>query len=204
MVDPVGAALGLAALFTTCLEVWDFVDAGRAHATNFSLLRTKLDNQRILFVIWGKKVQFGSESGEYDRRLDDPFIAPTIESNLNHIRRIFSDTDAMVDRYGIAITRKRKSHRYGTSSSQHAIFQSGYKQFLGQLKQDQKSTSFWKKTRWSIKDEKRFDTMVKDISELVVGLERITEAFISQAKADQLLNLAMENIEDLESLAEVQ
>ena len=54
MVDPVGAtlgAIGLTALFTTCLDVWDFVDAGKAHSSNFSLLRTKLDNQRILFII---------------------------------------------------------------------------------------------------------------------------------------------------------
>ena len=104
-VEPISLSIGvvgLAALFTTCLDVWDFVDAGRSHASNFSLLRTKLDNQRILFIIWGKKVGFGSAKG-YDPRLDEPFIRPVIERNLNHLKLIFSNTDDLTKRYGIKI-----------------------------------------------------------------------------------------------------
>jgi hypothetical protein len=55
MVDPVGTALGvvgLAAIFSTCLEVWEFIDVGGEHAISLSLHRTKLDNQRMIFLIW--------------------------------------------------------------------------------------------------------------------------------------------------------
>ena len=105
MADPVGTALGLAALSTTCLEVWDLVDAGLAHVINFGLLRTKLGIQRILFVIWGREMGFGADglgnAQNQGRGLDDPFIAPTVRFNLNHIKLLFSDTD---DSYGILIT----------------------------------------------------------------------------------------------------
>jgi hypothetical protein len=165
MTDPVGVAdiaIGVAALFTTCLQVWDFVDAGRAHASNFSLLRTKLDNQRILFVILGKKMGFGSSTaqdgnttnGGYDTRLDDTFIEPTVRANLNHIQRIFSDTEEMIERYGITIferksktkNRKRSGRSKGKLSNAKqqlspAIFQTKYRQFLLQLARGQKQTS---------------------------------------------------------------
>jgi hypothetical protein len=105
MVDPVGTAfgvVGLAAIFSTCLEVWEFIDARREHAISFSLHRTRLDNQRMIFLIWGRRLGFDSpDSVNYDKRLDDPFIRPTVENNLNHIKRIFSDTDKLVERYGV-------------------------------------------------------------------------------------------------------
>jgi hypothetical protein len=218
------AAIGLAALFTTCLQVWDFVDAGRAHGNNFSLLRTKLDNERILFVIWGKKMGFGSKgpSGTasndgYDERLDDPDIATTVKANLHHIQNIFSDTDAMIDKYGIHVfqrkpktkTRKHRSSRARNKSStkkhlRPANFQTSYRKLLKQLSHGQVKTSPWKATRWSIKDESKFEQMVKDLTELVEGLGRITAAFTSQARADELVGDEMENIHDLESLAEIE
>lgn len=157
MADPLGVsgiAIGVAALFTTCLQVWDFVDAGKAHARTFGLLRTKLENQRLLFVIWGRKIGFGGDAAEgrsYDERLDDPFIAPTVIMNLGHIQQIFSDTQGMIDRYGIRVfdrkskgkDRKRmKSRRPRVVQPQTLppYFQSQYKRFLGQIKQKTRST----------------------------------------------------------------
>ena len=46
--------------------------------------------------------------------------------------------------------------------------------FLNKLRRHQKQTSLWNITRWSIRDEKKFDAMVKDLAELVEGLDRIT------------------------------
>ncbi len=134
-VEPISLSIGvvgLTALFTACIDVWDFVDAGRSQATNFSLLRTKLDIQRILFVIWGKKVGFGSPAG-YDKRLDEPFIRPIIERNLNHIKLIFSNTDDLVKRYGIKI---KAAEPRGASQPLRppAIFESNYERFLGSLR----------------------------------------------------------------------
>lgn len=66
MTDPVGATLGvlgLAGLFSNVIEIWDFVDAGRGYAESFSYLKTRLDNQREIFVQWGRRMDFGSEAG---------------------------------------------------------------------------------------------------------------------------------------------
>jgi len=124
MADPVGTALGLAALPTTCLQVWDFVDICRAHTTNSSLLRIKLDIQRIIFVMCGRKMGLRADglgnAQNQGRGLDDPFIAPTVRANLNHIKRLFSDKDTMVGSYGFPVTEKpskRKSWRHTAEKS---------------------------------------------------------------------------------------
>jgi ubiquitin-conjugating enzyme E2 D/E len=204
-VEPISLSIGvvgLAALFITCLDVWDFVDAGRSHASNFSLLRTKLDNQRILFIIWGKKVGFGSAKG-YDSRLDEPFIRPVIERNLNHLKLIFSNTDDLTKRYGIKI-KKAKSQELAGTSKAPAIFESSFQRFLSSLKRNQQQTSLWKVTRWSIRDEAKFETMVKNLSELIENLERITDVFFSQAHKEQLAREETENINDITNLEEIQ
>lgn len=46
--------------------------------------------------------------------------------------------------------------------------------------------------------------MIKDLTELVGGLDQITAAFISQAKADELVGDELEDIDDLDSLAEIE
>jgi hypothetical protein len=154
MVDPVGTALGvvgLAAIFSTCLEVWDFIDAGREHAISFSLHRTKLDNQQMIFLIWGRRLGFDSPDGvNYDKRLDDPFIRPTVENNLNHIKRIFSDTDKLVERYGVETYNGRASNRRiaGGRKLRPAVARSSYKSFMRNLRRNQEESSMWTVTSW--------------------------------------------------------
>jgi ubiquitin-conjugating enzyme E2 D/E len=204
-VEPISltvGVVGLAALFTTCIEVWDFVDAGRSQASNFSLLRTKLDNQRMLFLIWGKKVGFGTPAG-HNKRLDEPFIRPTIERNFNHIKLIFSNTDDLVKRYGIKI-KDMELQEASQCLRPPANFEFNYQRFLSNLRRNQQQTSLRKVTRWSIRDEEKFDIMVKNLSDLIRDLERITEAFISQTSGQEILREEMGNINDLRILEEIQ
>jgi ubiquitin-conjugating enzyme E2 D/E len=209
-VDPVGTALGvagLAAIFSTCLEVWDFIDAGREHAISLSLHRTKLDNQRMIFLIWGRRLGFDSPDGvNYDRRLDDPFIRPTVENNLNHIKRIFSDTDKLVERYGVETYNGRASNRrrVGGRKLRPAAARSTYRSFMRNLRRNQEESSMWKVTRWSLRDEKKFDKMVNDLGELISGLERITQGFISLAESRDIAQDLMDRIDDLDTLEEIQ
>ncbi|KAG9229645.1 prion-inhibition and propagation-domain-containing protein [Amylocarpus encephaloides] len=200
-VGATGLVVGLATLFTTCLQVWDFVDAGKAHVTNFSLLRTKLDNQRILFMIWGTALGFGSQSG-YDARLDDPRVKPTIEANLHHIIRMFSETETLSKRYGIDVIKKESHTLVGTSTN--AVFQPKHASFLEKLRKQEKDISLWRVTRWAIRDEHKFDVLAKDLRGIIEDLERITNKFISLSELVDLAQDAVEDINDLQSLEEIQ
>ncbi|RYP13842.1 hypothetical protein DL767_010531 [Monosporascus sp. MG133] len=223
MAEPVGTAigvLGLAGLFSTTLQAWSFIDAGRAHAKNFSLFRTKLDNQRILFMIWGKKMGFGSVEG-YDKRLDDPFIAQPIEQTLNHIQQLFSDADALVREYGIEVLEKKTIKAVSVARSS-AIFKPNYdsflrmvndqqkheesrfNRFLKSLRRHQKKASIWKVTKWSIRDEKKFDAIVQHLAGLVSDLDSMTEKFFSPARSEDLAIQEVWKINDVNALSEIE
>lgn len=62
---------GLAGLFKTALEAWEFVDAARAQAQNFGYFRTRIDTQRVVFLIWAEKLGFFSHEG-YNKALNFP------------------------------------------------------------------------------------------------------------------------------------
>ena len=216
-----GLAVGvvsLTSLFKTTLEIWEFVDAGRSHAQNFSLLRTKLDTQRVLFLIWAERMGFGSPAG-YHAALNDPRIAPAIEKIFKHIQLLFSDTDQLVKQYGFMIREKEPlpsiAQVLRQDESQGAIFQSKYSGFWSAAMGGQESqryrfslfrsrsksasaldgrTSIWKVTRWVIKDEKKFDVLIKHVADLVADLERLTKHVPTAKSAEQL---AMETVRSL-------
>jgi len=233
MAEPVGIALGvlgLAGLFSATLEAWSFVDSGRAHARNFSLLRTKLDNQRILFVIWAKRMGFGSDEG-YDKRLEDPLVAGAIEQTFNHIQLLFSDTDSLLDEYGIRVLEKEDdaataaAAAFSSASASQAIFKQRYdsfrqtvdhhqrrgglnsrfKRFVRSLRRQQKQASIWKVTKWSIRDERKFEVLVGHLTGLVSDLDRITQSFFMAAARST--NLALQEvwaIDDVTALREIE
>jgi hypothetical protein len=72
------------------------------------------------------------------------------------------------------------------------------------LRRNQEESSIWKVTRWSLRDEKKFDKMVNDLGELISGLERITQGFISLAESREIAQNLMDGINDLDALEEIQ
>lgn len=45
---------GLAALFETCLRGFELFEQGKDFGRSYLLLMTRLDAQRLLFIIWGE------------------------------------------------------------------------------------------------------------------------------------------------------
>lgn len=185
---------GLADLFKTALEAWEFVDAAQAQALNFGCFQTRLDNQRAVFLIWAQKLGFFSPGG-YNKALDSPQLrARQIGDTLRQICLFFSNTNELVQRYGLdvhsgevnsdteadgptredfssAIFRTRYTHLRAIirgrreRSTRMAILQS-------LIQPRQKSVGMWKKVKWSIRDEKKADTLLAQITALVDDLEK--------------------------------
>jgi hypothetical protein len=105
-------------------------------------------------------------------------IRTIVQKNFNHIELIFSNAEDLVKRYGIKI-KDAEPQDPSPASTSPAIFASSYERFLRTLKGSQQQTSLWKVTRWSIRDDKKFDVMVKNLSDLIGDLDKITSGFIS-------------------------
>lgn len=211
--------VSLAGLFKTALEAWEFVDAGRAHAENLSFFRTRLDNQRAVFLIWAEKLGFFSPEG-YDKALDSPKRrAYQVSQTLKHIALLFSSTDELVQKYGFKI------HQTGTEGDAEvapAIFHNRYMRlyslirrekettsrlsiFRADIRRQQSAASTWKKFKWSVRDEKKSMDFLDKITALVDDLDKLTRdmELRNMKTTEQLATEAVQDVSE-NSLVEIE
>lgn len=85
--------IGLAGLFTACLDAIDRVKVFKSYVFDSEASRVQFDGHKLRLENWGRKV--GLErgqpgSGDHDR-LKDPETRKLVEDTLNIIHRIISD-----------------------------------------------------------------------------------------------------------------
>lgn len=149
MVDPLGAALGvagLAGLFSTCVQCFDLVQLGRAYARDYEIIQTKFEAQKVRFLIRGQVVGV-IEGSSYDTRLDLPEIRPTVLRILLNIRLLFSDGQRLSRRYGL------RPDQGSLVAHDTIVFRETYRRFHARLSKTQKEASFLTTTKWAIADK---------------------------------------------------
>lgn len=104
-VEPVGLTVGvvaLAALFSTCVECFDLLDAGRGFGKDYELLIIQLELQKTRLLNWGQSVGLLQiEGGQRPVDLDSPIFRPVVEHALNAIHLLWTDSDQLISRYGL-------------------------------------------------------------------------------------------------------
>ncbi|KAI1089862.1 prion-inhibition and propagation-domain-containing protein [Rostrohypoxylon terebratum] len=200
--------LGIAGLFTACIENFNIVVRAREFSEEFEHLCTLLALQQIRLVIWGETLglapPFGARAPKpYNRALERPDIRPSIETTLNQLRNLLAKADTITGRYASEEQERASelSERCVTSDSKGmTIFRDSYQQFKNKIKKNQKDKSLWQVTRWSIQDYERFERLVTNIRDLVDALESITSALGILAQQQSLLIDEIESISDASSL----
>lgn len=212
MADTAIGVLGLAGLFKVTLEIWDFVDAGRDFSKHFSYLRTRLDTQRAIFLIWAERMGFDSTEG-YVKGLDNEIVARSIGSTFFHLRRLFSDTDDLSRTYGVKID---KNTSMSTAMGQLGMvlanlgferdqptFHRRYAQFVASvsnrhrgepttemhrdaLRRQQQQATLWQVNKWAIRDEKKFERLLARVEALVQDLKNVSENIPARKSAEDI------------------
>lgn len=100
--EPIGLAVGivgLAGLFSSCIDIIDTAQTYRSFSVDSEDLTTQLDGYKVLFERWGRKVGLdqkeGSERLEQDRHkaLDNSRVVTAVEKHLNTINRLFREDE---------------------------------------------------------------------------------------------------------------
>lgn len=193
-IEPVSLTIGavaLASLFTTCVQCWDYIDAARSHGRDFELLATKLEMEKTRFLIWGDVMGLLKVDGQrYDKSLASPSVLQVVERILNCIQNIFTDSDALVARYGLEpITdSSEQSDDARFRINQLSKFKASYKQFLVRIKGIQQKTSLLGKTRWALHDQAKFNVLISDLRQFIDGLRGITASSSSKKRQRDIVN----------------
>lgn len=206
--EPVSFTVGvvaLAGLFSTCVECWEYIESARSYGRVYDLLATRLEVEKIRYLIWGDVVGVLKPSNDgRDEVLDQPRIAPIVEQILNHIISIFSDSETLISKYGIGQAKlgSAEPQEVMLSANQLSRYKISYQQFLARVGTAQQRISLFGKTRWAIRDRKKFGILVEELRQLVDSLKDITESPTNGVQQRQQ-NAIAEEIESLPDLSVV-
>ena len=201
MADPASLTLGIlgvAGLFSVCVQCFDMVQMGRSRNRDFEILHTKLDVQKVRFLIWGEAVGLvGSVATSEDLNLLD--IRPTVEKVLKCIHLLFTDSEKLTSRYGIL--KEGNIFKAVTSTgNQGSVFKRTFARFHRQISLRTHEISISRSARWVIDDEKKFRSLVQDLRDLIDDLEGLTKSAQFFQRQREIVTYEIESISDTPSL----
>lgn len=158
--EPVGLAvgvLGLAGLFSSCLDAVERFDSWRNFTDESRTLGTRLEAEKIRLKTWGRVVGFdsGTVSASRHEALEDPQIISIIREHLSAIENLCKNTDGTF--LPVAGTSARHARRA---------------QALGRLEAHASAPSESRrhKVRWALRDKAKCTAQVETLRQLVQNL----------------------------------
>ena len=161
--DGISLTIGIAALFTTCIECFGYIKAASSLRRNHEVLLVKLEIQQERLLVWGDVVGIGSN--ELDSVENDKTLSELTKSCLSTIRSLLQDTEILKSRYGFCAVTSGDKAIHRTSVSANAL-----KRFRLRFRQTPQGPGALDKTRWAIHDAAKFETLITHLKDLIDGL----------------------------------
>ena len=171
MAEAVGFVIGgisLATLFDSCMNAFDHIEAASTYGReyqksglNFSLLQLRLSR-------WAEGVRTVNNS-QPGFKLGTPKEAKAAQKLLGEIAADIEDTEAAAKRYTL-----EDDALPASQSDQHEMAMKALTSRVRSMAlHRQKSSSFAQKTRWALRDQRKFRNLISDLDHHVTQLETL-------------------------------
>jgi hypothetical protein len=174
MVDPFSITLGVLStvngvgkLFTTCVNLFNFVGDVGSYGKDYAVLSTQLDIVKTLLLQWGQQVNlFGDVQ---DPRLSNPSTYTAVVQALNCIKILLEDTEKLKSNYGLsqeAVPGRDVDNVQPSSVVSNTRLQSMlglFPRFRQIISETQKQTSVMSKTMWVVTDKTKFGELLSQL-----------------------------------------
>ncbi len=194
----VAGALSVAALFSSCVSCFEYIQLGRQFRSDFGRCQLKLDIAAVRLARWGQAVAIN----------EDPRFAttPTVDKDAQQAFAILEEIAALF------ATLQKKSKRYELGAKHGDLVVLGnedmppvaqrlHGRFEAIALQRQKQTSLIMKATWALYDGKSFDKLVGEIKGFIEDLENL---YPVEAACRQLARMEVEEVDDEPSLLALQ
>lgn len=205
--EPVGLTIGaiaLASLFTECIEVLDLIELARSSEKGLKTQVCKLSFIRRQFMVWGESIGLLSPDEGRDDVLDQVQGHREIEDVLQQISILLQDVEKLKTKYGVEVDSMddRQPHCIEVSRSRRDIFkQNPIVVFISRLAAHQRRSTILTKTRWAIRDSKKFEGLVKDLDWFVTKLITIDVSHETHIRREMATREEVQSIDDLSTLS---
>lgn len=198
-IEPISFSIGVATLFSVCVECFKYFKAGQAQHADYELLELEFDLIKSRMLIWGKAIGMDNVTEDAATTEDDTSEPMSLLTrSLNAIKSLLEDYKTLQDKYGLRevpeTTRSTASVRDLPSFQLLNLFRTSrlYIRLRGR-RPNATSTSLASRTVWAIIDKEKFEGLVAHLKQLVDGLERVYP--IPTAARDQTFQSSVATIE---------
>lgn len=202
--------VGLAGLFSACIDCFELVQRGRYHGRDFLLLETKFTNQSLRLKTWGRACGFTSAGADdADDTFGDAQVRASIETTLAHLLTLFRDGRVLTTKYGLKRDQNSQGRlSIGPGKIGALVSDRLSSTKLGQRLQEigesvyktQKESTLTAKARWSVQDKAKFAELVRDLKDLIDDLEGLTRWLPVADRQRQIIRCEVESISDIDTL----
>ena len=111
-VEPISLTIGIASLFSSCIECFEYFKAAQSLANDLKIPPVKLDIEKTRLLIWGNAVGIlRVDDSERAPDLRDPVKVAVITKCLELIKALFSDTEKLEKVYGLKVATQDEGTR---------------------------------------------------------------------------------------------
>lgn len=193
MAEAAGLVIGtvaLASLFNTCIEICEYIEAGKNLMAEVRLALTKVRLLRVRLHQWGSLFAF-DKLGVLEIQTVTPPRWPDdcnpIMDGLSQVSLILQETLHLSGRYRLAEDLNRTRCAGTCSHRQIAMQPNQMRDMVGNHNEDLKPPSYpasssgaklnllRKRFSWAVKDKKKFDSCIENLNFLVTSLEGLHE-----------------------------
>lgn len=162
--------VGLAALFQSCIELFDRFELGRNFASDYRLARTKIGLLHARLSRWGGVLCVEAPGYEHPAlRQNWQSEQDIIASSLNGIRDLFQNASLLAGKYDSS-TSKPKTVTIGLFRKRDSVVAASGSAQVIRLPA---WSSIAKRTRWAVHHKSKLDGFVQDLSFLIENLEKV-------------------------------
>ena len=167
MAETAGLIIGgvsLSALFTTCVDCFEYVQLGRKFGTNYTRCLLKLDITKLKLSRWADSVNESQCRFEVQLKSEDD--AKKVEMMLGEIIAMFAEAER--------VSKKFKTEHGGLimnpDTDLEVSIQSMHHKMASLALQRQRRSNFTQKLSWALYEENHFRKLLEDVSGLVGSL----------------------------------
>jgi Ras family protein A len=193
--------VGLAGLFSACVDCFHYIDAGRRYEYDSEILIAKFHIQHVRLYLWGYLVGLtGDIEQENLNILAQQEIG--VKLCLGGIRTLLTNSNDLVEKYGLVDTEpiedddKQLEDQRGLARVER--LRSSLCTLLPNHNMVDSGPDVLARAKWAIRDKGRFVTLVEDLKDFVDGLQGVVPAILP--RHNRLVERGISNIDDNEVL----
>ncbi|KAL8643425.1 MAG: hypothetical protein Q9226_008385 [Calogaya cf. arnoldii] len=166
--EATGLFIGIAALFTTCIQCFEYFKAATTLRKDFEILLLKLEIEQERFLVWGEDTGIGhSDHDELSLFDGDSKRQDLVLRCLYAIRGLLGNADELKSKYGVQPTSP-----VARSTDHHSLSSNALKRLRLRFGRSQDKPTILRTTKWVIHDAAKFGKLIEHLRDLINGLKK--------------------------------